>query len=252
MTIDELKDNYAEIFSLIECPDENTYPKILTNNIPIEILNDTISISIEDGYGYCSDIKIGDFISNKNDEFHNIYGVDLFHHIREIFTCIFVYPKYNDFRLTFTFADGEINDFIENNLKLFIKRCDELAYFIKSANYDGQIVDTLTDEEITNFGKSIKKIEETIISYFTDDAFKFLPKTNEETMTPKEYYEAFKGKFISYKDKMNGKVAGYVEHYLIIGFNDEIGCIKSFSPQVVYDKGYKSYRFSKMKNIVPF
>lgn len=252
MTIDELKDNYAEIFSLIECPDENTYPKILTDNIPVETLNKVISIFVEDGYGHYSNVKIGDFICDKNDEFHDISGIDLFYHIEEIFTWIFVYPETHNSSVKFTFANDEMNGFIENNLKMFINRCDGLAYYIKSANYDGQIVNPLTDEEITNFGESIKKIKETIISYFTDDAFKFLPKTDEETMTPQEYYEAFRGKFVSYKGKMNGKVAGYVEHYLIIGFDDERGCIKSFSPQVVYDKNYKSYRFSKMKNIIPF
>ena len=97
-------------------------------------------------------------------------------------------------------------------------------------------------------------IRDTIVGYFDSELIKDMPfeKTPEETMTPEEYYENFKGKFVSHKGKMDGKVAGYVEHYLIIGFDDERGCIKSFSPQVVYDKDYKSYRFSKMKNITPF
>lgn len=91
-------------------------------------------------------------------------------------------------------------------------------------------------------------IRDTIVGYFDDELIKDLPFEK----TPEEYYKNFKGKFISYKGKMEGKVAGYIEHYLIIGFDDERGCIKSFSPQMVYDKDYKSYRFSKMKNITPF
>lgn len=77
-------------------------------------------------------------------------------------------------------------------------------------------------------------------------------KTPEDTMTPEEYYKEFHGRIVSYKGKIEGYVAGFVEHYLILGFDDERGYIKEFSPQVVYDKGYKSYRFSKMKNVVPF
>lgn len=88
----------------------------------------------------------------------------------------------------------------------------------------------------------------------SDDIIKndIFDMTDEESMTPKEYYDKYKGQTVSYKGILNGNVAGYVEHYLIIGFIDEIGCIKSFSSHVVYDKGYKSYRFSKMKHIVPF
>ena len=88
----------------------------------------------------------------------------------------------------------------------------------------------------------------------SDDIIKndIFDMTYEESMTPKEYYDKYKGQTVSYKGMLNGNVAGYVERYLIIGFNDEIGCINSFSSHVVYDKGYKSYRFSKMKHIVPF
>ena len=56
--------------------------------------------------------------------------------------------------------------------------------------------------------------------------------------------------FQSLEDKGIGNV--FIAIGGSIGFNDEIGCIKSFSSHVVYDKGYKSYRFSKMKHIVPF
>lgn len=76
--------------------------------------------------------------------------------------------------------------------------------------------------------------------------------TDEEILTPQEYYNKHKGEFVSYKGVLNGEVAGYVEHYIIIGFDDERGCIKTFSPQVVYNKRYKSYRFAKLKNITPF
>lgn len=65
----------------------------------------------------------------------------------------------------------------------------------------------------------------------------------------KDFYNLNKNKPCLYKNTMKGFVAGYVEHYIIIGFDDEQGCIKSFSPHVLYTTSYKSYRFSKLKHI---
>lgn len=68
--------------------------------------------------------------------------------------------------------------------------------------------------------------------------------------TTKDFYNSNKNKTCLYKNTMKGVVAGYVEHYIIIGFNNEQGCIKSFSSHVTYDSSYKSYRFSKLKHII--
>lgn len=67
--------------------------------------------------------------------------------------------------------------------------------------------------------------------------------------TAKAFYERNKGKLCYYKHSMVGFVAGYVEHYVIIGFPDKQGCIKSFSNHIKYDSSYQSYRFSKLNNI---
>ena len=58
----------------------------------------------------------------------------------------------------------------------------------------------------------------------SDDIIKndIFDMTDEESMTPKEYYDKYKGQTVSYKGMLNGNVAGYVEHYLIIGFINEI------------------------------
>lgn len=50
-------------------------------------------------------------------------------------------------------------------------------------------------------------IRDTIVGYFDDELIKDLPfeKTPEETMTPEEYYENFKGKFVSYKVRWTAK-----------------------------------------------
>lgn len=63
------------------------------------------------------------------------------------------------------------------------------------------------------------------------------------------FYYKNRGKTVTYKDILVGKVAGYVKHYVIIGFDHDNGCIKEFSDHVTYDKGYPSYRFSKLKHL---
>lgn len=145
------------------------------------------------------------------------------------------------------FSDLQVNDYI-----YYICECCDVTIVYRITSIDkGSIQTTLLMKEFGNDGGTRQL---NIPNNELDQLIKDLPfkKTPEETMTPEEYYENFKGKFVSYDGKMDGKVAGYFEDYLIIGFDDECGCIKSFSPQVVYDKDYKSYRFSKMKNITPF
>lgn len=68
-------------------------------------------------------------------------------------------------------------------------------------------------------------------------------------MTNKEFFYAYRGESVLYKGKDIGAyVAGYVEDkYIILGFNDDKGCILIFSADVKVDKIYVSYRFAKLK-----
>ena len=253
MEIQDLKDICVSIFELTNPTDKYPHSKIITDNISDDILQREISF-LDVEYGYTTKTRIDDFICDTTDDFHDVFGVSLFNDVKRLFKAIFVSPADNDFTVNFQYRNGDIEGIVRHHIGQFIKRCNELKDFIKIFNDNGQLDETLNDEEIRDFDKAIDIVRDTIVGYFDDELIKDLPfeKMPEETMTPEEYYENFKGKFVSYKGKMDGKVAGYVEHYLIIGFDDERGCIKSFSPQVTYDKDYKSYRFSKMKNLTPF
>lgn len=70
-------------------------------------------------------------------------------------------------------------------------------------------------------------------------------------MTLKEIYEQHHGKVACYKGKKIGAfLAGYCgDKYLILGFKDETGYIRKFTPNVVVDDGYVSYRFAKEKYV---
>ena len=249
MEIQDLKDICVSIFELTNPTDKYPHSKIITDNISDDILRREISF-LDVEYGYTTKTRIDDFICDTTDDFHDVFGVSLFNDVKRLFKAIFVSPADNDFTVNFQYRNGDIKGIVRHHIGQFIKRCNELKDFIKIFNDNGQLDETLNDKEIRDFDKAIDIVRDTIVGYFDDELIKDLPF--EETMTPEEYYANFKGKFVSYKSKMDGKVAGYVEHYLIIGFDDERGCIKSFSPQVTYDKDYKSYRFSKMKNITPF
>lgn len=76
-----------------------------------------------------------------------------------------------------------------------------------------------------------------------------LEEPNKET--PASLYMKYKNTpFIYKKDSTMWMLAGYANHYAILGSNDDIGCIKQFNDsKVVYEPGYKSYRFAKIKNI---
>ena len=82
------------------------------------------------------------------------------------------------------------------------------------------------------------------------------PKPMINSLTPqqeeidcKSFYEMYKNDECSYKNAINGYIAGYLEHYIIIGFTDNRGCIKSFNDHVTYDTSFVSYRLSKLKHI---
>lgn len=68
-------------------------------------------------------------------------------------------------------------------------------------------------------------------------------------MTNKEFFNAYRGEHVLYKGKDIGAyVAGYVEEkYIILGFYDEKGCIRTFNSKVNVDDVYESYRFAKLK-----
>lgn len=68
-------------------------------------------------------------------------------------------------------------------------------------------------------------------------------------MTNEEFFYAHRGEPVLYKGKDIGAyVAGYVEEkYIILGFYDEKGCIRTFNSKVNVDDVYESYRFAKLK-----
>lgn len=68
-------------------------------------------------------------------------------------------------------------------------------------------------------------------------------------MTNKEFFNAYRGELVLYKGKDIGAyVAGFVEEkYIILGFFDEKGCIRTFNSKVNVDDVYESYRFAKLK-----
>lgn len=69
-------------------------------------------------------------------------------------------------------------------------------------------------------------------------------------MTPKDFFDAYRGKPVLYKGKDIGAyVAGYVENkYIILGFDDYTGCIQCFTYKVKnLCAMYHSYRFAKLK-----
>lgn len=70
-----------------------------------------------------------------------------------------------------------------------------------------------------------------------------------------EVFEALNGKIVFYEDdKEAAKIVGHCgEKYLILGYCDDHGCIKSFNEKnVTIDDSYRpcqSYRFAKVKHI---
>lgn len=71
-------------------------------------------------------------------------------------------------------------------------------------------------------------------------------------MTPKDFFDAYRGKPVLYKGKDIGAyVAGYVEDkYIILGFDDYAGCIQCFTSKVKNLCAMcHSYRFVKLKYV---
>ena len=68
-------------------------------------------------------------------------------------------------------------------------------------------------------------------------------------MTNEEFFYEHRGKPVLYKRKdIDAYVAGFVEEkYIILGFYDEKGCIRTFNSKVIVDDVYESYQFAKLK-----
>ncbi len=170
MEYEKLKNIYQDIHKLLECPDENDFPKILKDNIPIDLLNRTIKIFDFD-YGYFSNMKLGDFIVCHTDSFHDIYGVDLFYYVNYIFNDVFINPKYDNFEInTFVkFTDYDLDFIIDENIELFLKECKSLKEKIYVYNLNNQISFKLTDDEFKTFVNGIDNIKKIISNYFDEN-----------------------------------------------------------------------------------
>ena len=68
-------------------------------------------------------------------------------------------------------------------------------------------------------------------------------------MINEDFFYSYRGEPVLYKGKDIGAyVAGYIEEkYIILGFNNDKGCILAFNANVKVDKIYVSYRLAKMK-----
>lgn len=169
MEYEQLKHIYYEISKLLECHVENDFPKILKDNIPINLLNRIIKVFDFD-YGYFNDIKLGDFITNHIDSFHDIYGVDLFYYINYIFKEVFIDPTHDNFEVnTLCMMDYDVDYVIDQNIDLFLKKCDSLKEKIFVYNINDEITPQLTDDELKLFVNGIDNIKKIITNYFDED-----------------------------------------------------------------------------------
>lgn len=244
MEIEKLREIYDKFLSFTTVEEGKKYPKILTDAFSDDILRRELTF-FNDEDGYNVNTTFGEYLIDKYDYYNDVYGACIFYYIEKLFEDTLLQEQYIDI------SEETIDQIIKARLFDFNRGCLNLNKFIGGYNYLHKV---FSDEEFTkDIQNGLQILADLINNMFIGDFLAPIPKiTDEEVMTPKEYYAKYKGKFISYKGKLNGYVAGYVEHYLIIGFRDSNGCIKQFSPHVVYDKDYKSYRFSKMKNIIPF
>lgn len=138
-----------------------------------------------------------------------------------------------------------------NDLKKYYKEIQKTCN-----NDESAIIDANLNGKILN----LKLYDGSFISLFIDNlldtkdnnfvcCINYENKAETRTMSCEEYYQLNKGKKVTYKDQMLGYVAGFLEHYIIIGFIDDRGCIKSFSDRITYDTTYPSYRLSKLKHL---
>ena len=68
----------------------------------------------------------------------------------------------------------------------------------------------------------------------------------------KEFSEKYKDRTVLYKNHVRSTLVGYTGTWILLGFNDNYGCVKEFSDHIQYIKGFKSYRFAKLKDVKPF
>lgn len=160
MEFENLKNIYLDISKLLECQDENNFPKIIKDNIPIDLLNRTLKIFDFD-YGYFTDIKLGDYIINKTDVFNDIYGYDLFYNVNYIFTDAFCHHNYFN-----NLIDYDLDYVIDVNLDIFSDKCNSLKDKLLSYNVMDQINPKLSEDEINTLSKCIDNIKKIILSYF--------------------------------------------------------------------------------------
>lgn len=170
MTYEQLKNIYHNIHELLECHDENDFSKILKDNIPIYLLNRIINIFDFDS-GYFTDIKLGDFITNHIDSFHDIYGTDLFYYINYIFREVFIDPKNDNFEINnfVKFSDYDLDYAIDENVELFIKECNSLKDKIFAYNINDEITPKLTYDELKTFNNGIDNIKKIISNCFEEN-----------------------------------------------------------------------------------
>lgn len=169
MEYEQLKHIYHDISKLLECHDENDFPKILKDNIPIDLLNKNIKIFDFD-YGYFTNIRLGDFITNHIDSFHDIYGVDLFYYINYIFREVFIDPQYDNFEVNkLCMMDYDLDYVIDQNIDLFLKECDSLKEKIFVYNLNNEITSKLTEDELKTFNNGIDNIKKIISNCFEEN-----------------------------------------------------------------------------------
>lgn len=167
MEYEQLKIIYHNISELLECHDDNDFPKILKDNIPVYILNRNIKI-FDFEYGYFSDIRLGDFITNEIDSFHDIYGVNLFYYINYIFREVFIDPKNDNFEVNkfVEYNDYDLDFVIDENVELFLKECSSLKDKIFAYNINDEITSKLTYDELKTFNNGIDNIGKIISNCF--------------------------------------------------------------------------------------
>lgn len=172
MEYEQLKNIYHDISKLLECHDDNDFPKILKDNIPVYLLNRTIKIFDFD-YGYFTDIKLGDFITNEIDSYHDIYGVNLFYYINYIFREVFIEPENDNFEVNkfVNFSDYDLDYVIDENVELFLKECESLKEKIYAYNINDEITDPLTHDEYKTFTNGIDNIKKIIADYFNEKQY---------------------------------------------------------------------------------
>lgn len=193
MEFEKLKIIYHDIQKLQEYHDENDFCKIVKDNIPIDILNRVILV-YDTEYCYPVNIKLGDFITNKTDVFHDIYGYDLFYNINYIFREAFIDPKNDNFTVNSFIKEESFKDVIKENINLFSDECDSLKEKIAVFNLNDQVDEQLSEDELKLFYKGIDNIRNIIFKYFDTDNQYIINKIKRQINTSKIRVEHLKEK----------------------------------------------------------